>query len=97
VGVPFVIVFVFTLAVRGPDRATGRLVNVVPLLVYGYLFWTFFGALLEMSWYDPGLHQAALIGTFTMGPILALGVLKVARDQWPPAGPGASADPRHAS
>lgn len=37
--------------------------------------------------YDPGIHQAALIGTFTMGPILMMGVLKLARDYWPSAQP----------
>jgi uncharacterized membrane protein len=85
VGVPFFIAFVFTLFVRRPDRVTGRLVNAVPLLIYGYLYYTFVGGLLVMAWYDPGLHQAALIGSFTMGPILMIGVLKLARDFWPAA------------
>ena len=85
VGVPFFIAFVFTLFVRRPDRVTGRLVNAVPLLIYGYLYYTFVGGLLVMAWYDPGIHQAALIGTFTMGPILMMGVLKLARDYWPSA------------
>jgi len=91
VGVPFAFIFVFTLFFRRPDRVAGRLVNVVPLLVYGYLYWTFVGAILEMDWYDPGIHQAALIGTFTMGPILAMGVVKLARDYWPPAAATATA------
>ena len=87
VGVPFFIIFVFTLFFRRPDRVTGRLVNVVPLLVYGYLYYTFVGAILEMGWFDPGIGQAALIGTFTMGPILAMGVVKLAKDYWPPPVP----------
>ena len=67
--------------------------NAVPLLVYGYLYVTFVGAILEMAWYDPGLVQAALIGTFTMGPVLALGVMKLARDYWPPAAATPDTDP----
>lgn len=50
VGVPFFSAFVFTLFVRRPDRVTGRLVNAVPLLIYGYLYYTFVGGLLVMAW-----------------------------------------------
>ena len=92
VGVPFFIAFVFTLVFRRPDRVTGRLVNAVPLLIYGYLYFTFVGGLLVMDWYDPGLGQAALIGTFTMGPILVMGVLKLAKDYWTPAETPASSE-----
>jgi uncharacterized membrane protein len=95
--VPFCITFVFTLVFRRPDRATGTLFNVVPLLVYGYLYYTFVGALVVMDWFDPGLGQAALIGTFTMGPVLVLGLVKVAKDFGPAVTPGGAGDPTGAA
>lgn len=33
-----------------------------------------------MNWLDPGINQAALIGTFTMGPVIMLGLVKLFRD-----------------
>jgi uncharacterized membrane protein len=91
--IPFCITFVFTLVFRRPDRPTGTLFGAVPLLVYGYLYVTFVAALIVMDWFDPGLGQAALIGTFTMGPVLALGVIKLAKDLGPAATPPVDADP----
>jgi len=38
------------------------------------------GGLLEMNWYDPLIHQAVLIGSFTMGPVFVLGAVKLFKD-----------------
>jgi uncharacterized membrane protein len=76
-GVAFVITFMYVLLLERPERVTNRLVNAVPWLVYTYLFYTVVGALLEMNWFDPGIHQAVLIGSLTMGPIILLGLLRL--------------------
>lgn len=78
--VPFTILFLFCLLFRRPDKVSGKLVNIVPWLIYGYMYYTFIWGLLEMSWLDPGMVQPALIGTFTMGPVIVLGLVKVVRD-----------------
>ncbi len=78
-GVAFVITFVYTLIMERPDRMTDRLVDIVPWLIYAYLYYTIVGAVLEMNWYDPGIHQAVLIGTFTMGPVILLGLMHAIR------------------
>ena len=83
--VPFIIIFVFQLFFQQRDRVTEKLVNAIPFLIYGYLYYTIIGAALEMSWYDPGLHQAVLIGTFTMGPVILLGAIKLFKDYSRPA------------
>jgi hypothetical protein len=76
VRVTLIITFIFRLAFQRRDRVTDRLVNAVPWLIYGYLFCTLLGGPLEMNWYDPLIHQAVLIGSFTMGPVFVLGVVK---------------------
>ena len=43
--------------------------------MYGFLYVTMVGGLVEMSWYDPGLTGAIVIGTLAMGPVFVLGVL----------------------
>ena len=86
-GVTFLIIFVFHLFFQRRDKVTDKLINVIPFLVYGYLYYSLILALLGMNWYDPGIHQAALIGTFAMGPILMLGIIKLFKDYWTPAGP----------
>ena len=75
--VPATIVAVFSLMFSRPARVTSRSLAAVPVLVYGFLYVTLFGGLIEMSWTDPGLQQALLIGTFTMGPVIAIGLLAV--------------------
>jgi putative membrane protein len=84
-GVPFVIVFVFLLLFRRPTLGERRMVEIAPLLIYGYLYITMVAALITMSWVDAGLSQAAMIGTFTMGPVLVLGITKLVRDYSHPA------------
>ncbi len=80
--VTFVIVFIFDLFFQRTDRAAHRLIYVVPLLVYGWLCLATLFAGLVMTWYDPGLVQAVLIGIFTTGPLIMLGLLKFAKEYW---------------
>lgn len=87
VGVTFLIVFLFQLFFQERDKVTDKLVNVIPFLAYGYLYYSLILALLGMNWYDPAIHQAALIGTCAMGPILMLGLIKLFKDYGTPAGP----------
>ncbi len=75
--VPAVIVTVFTVVFPAPARVQTRSAAAVPVLIYGFLYLTLLGGLLEMAWFDPGLVQALLIGTFTMGPIILMGFLAV--------------------
>lgn len=75
--VPATIVAAFSLIFPHPARITTRSEAAVPVLVYGFLYLTLAGGLIEMAWSDPGLEQALLIGTFTMGPVIAVGLLAV--------------------
>ena len=75
--VPAAIVAVFSLAFPHPARISTRSLAAVPVLVYGFLYITLAGGLIEMAWTDPGLQQVLLIGTFTMGPVIAIGLLAV--------------------
>ena len=78
------IVFIFNLSFQKNDKVTEKLVNVIPFLIYSYMYYTFIGAMLEMNWYDNLIHQAVLIGTFTMGPVIMLGLVKLFCDYWRP-------------
>jgi uncharacterized membrane protein len=80
----FLVVFVFNLFFQVKNEATGKLVGVVPLLIYSYLYYCPALVLAVMSWHDPGLQQALLIGTFAMGPVIMFGVVKFAKDFWTP-------------
>lgn len=73
--VPMVIVAVYALIFPDGDRPSDRRTQAVPLLMYGFLYVTMVGGLVEMSWYDPGLTGAIVIGTLAMGPVFVLGVL----------------------
>lgn len=83
-GVTFVTIFIFYLFFQQKDKATNKLINVIPLLLYTYTNYAVALELLEMTWYDPGLQQAVLIGTYAAGPIILLGVLKFAKEYWTP-------------
>ena len=76
--VPMTIVTIFALIFPGGDRPGDRRTDAVPLLIYGFLYVTMVGGLIEMSWYDPGLTAAIVIGTLAMGPVVALGILRLA-------------------
>lgn len=75
--VPATIVALFSLLFPQPARITTRSLAAVPVLIYGFLYLTLAGGLIEMAWTDPGLEQALLVGTFTMGPVIAIGLLSV--------------------
>ncbi|HQZ84325.1 MAG TPA: carotenoid biosynthesis protein [Actinomycetota bacterium] len=76
--VPMTIVTVYLLIFPGGDRPGDRRTDAVPLLIYGFLYVTMVGGLVEMSWYDPGLTAAIVIGTLAMGPVVVLGMLRLA-------------------
>ena len=82
--VTFVVIFVFLLFFGGDGRRLDRLVDVVGLLIYAFTLVAVGLELAEMSWYDPGLVQAAVIGLFAAGPLVALGVVRFARLYWTP-------------
>lgn len=77
---PFFIVLVFYLVFQNRDLVTGKLVNVVPLLVYAFVYYTVVGVVLQMNWFENGMNQVALIGTFTMMPVILVGVVKMVWD-----------------
>ena len=83
--VTFVIVFIFNLFFQRKHRTTHRLIYAVPLLVFGWLFLVALFDGLVMSWYDPGLVQAVMIGFFSTGSLIMLGVLKFCKEYWRPA------------
>lgn len=78
--VPFLIVFVFYLFFQRENRVSGKLINAVPLTVYFFLYLTVVGVVLMMNWFENGFVQVALIGTFTMMPVVSVGIVKLARD-----------------
>lgn len=73
--VPMVIVATYAVIFPGGDRPGDRRTHAVPLLIYGYLYLTIVGGLVEMAWYDPGLTGVIVIGTLVMGPVFVLGLL----------------------
>ncbi len=75
--VPMTIVTVYLLIFPGGDRPGDRRTDAVPLLIYSFLYVTMVGGLIEMSWYDPGLTAAIVIGTLAMGPVVVLGILRL--------------------
>jgi putative membrane protein len=83
--VTFVIVFIFNLFFQRRNRTTHRLIYAVPLLVFSWLFLISFFDGLVMTWYDPGLVQAVMIGFFGTGATIMLGVLKFCKEYWRPA------------
>ncbi len=78
--VPFLIVFIFYLFFQRDNRISGKLINAVPLMVYFFLYLTVVGVVLMMNWFEDGFVQVALIGTFTMMPVVSVGIVKLARD-----------------
>lgn len=82
--VPTVIIFCYTTAMAwfrpAGNLVRGRLLNAVPAAIYAYMYVTMAAALLVMRWFDPGLTQAVIIGTFTMGPVIGLSVVSLLRE-----------------
>ncbi len=92
--VTFVVIFLFMLFFDGHGRKLDRLVDVTGLLMYAFTLVAVGLELAEMSWYDPGLVQALLIGVFSVGPLVTLGIVKFAQMYWtPPPGSASAAGP----
>jgi uncharacterized membrane protein len=77
---PFFMIFIFCLFFQKQDRVAGSLLNSLPILVYFYIYITLILLVLEMNWFFDGINQVALIGTFTMMPVILLSVIRLARD-----------------
>jgi putative membrane protein len=77
---PFFMVFIFCLIFQRANKISGSLVNAVPLLVYFYIYFIVVLMALEMNWHFDGMNQIALIGTFTMMPIILVSVVKLVWD-----------------
>jgi len=77
--VGFFVIFIFCLLFQKPHRVSGSLVNVVPLLVYIFLFAAIFISLLMMNWFFNGMNQVALIGFFTMMPVITVSLVKLVK------------------
>lgn len=77
---PFFIIFIFYMIFQKRNLISGKLVNVVPSLVYAFIYFTVVFVVLEMNWYENGMNQVALIGTFTMMPVIFLCAIKIVKD-----------------
>jgi len=77
---PFLMVFIFYLFFQRPNRVNGSLINTVPLLVYFYICFSLIFLALEMNWHFDGMNQVALIGVFTMMPVISVSLVKLVRD-----------------
>lgn len=77
---PFLMVFIFYLLFQRANRVNGSLLNAVPPMVYLYIYIIVVFIVLEMNWTFDGINQAALIGTFTMMPVILISAVKLARD-----------------
>jgi uncharacterized membrane protein len=77
---PFFMVFIFMLVFQKPNRVKGSLINVVPLMIYFYIFLIVVLMALEMNWIYDGMNQVALIGFFTMMPVIMVSAVKLVRE-----------------
>jgi uncharacterized membrane protein len=77
---PFFMVFIFCLFFQRRNTVNGTPLNTLPLLVYFYIYITLIPIALEMNWSFNGIDQVALIGTFTMMPVIIVSAIKLARD-----------------
>lgn len=77
---PFFVVFIFCLFFQKRNRVSGSLLNSLPLFVYFYIYMTLIVLALEMNRSFDGLTQVALIGTFTMMPVILISAIKLVRD-----------------
>lgn len=78
--VAFIVVSVFYVLFQKPDMVTGKLVNTVPLLSYIFLYISSLFVALQLNWYVDGMNQVALIGTFSMMPVILICVVKLVWD-----------------
>ena len=92
---PFFIVFIFYMIFQKRNLISEKLINTVPLLVYAYIYYTVVVVVLEMNWFENGMNQVALIGFFTMMPVILVSAVKLAKDYTREnALPGAASDSR---
>ncbi len=77
---PFFMVLIFMLFFQKKNRVSGTLIEIVPLMVYFYIFFIVVMVVLEMNWYYDGMTQVALIGFFTMMPVIMVSAVKLVHD-----------------
>jgi uncharacterized membrane protein len=77
---PFFMVLIFMLFFQRANRVSGGPIDVVPLLVYLYIFLIVVVIALEMNWTFNGMNQVALIGFFTMMPVIIVSAVRLMRD-----------------
>lgn len=80
---PFFIILIFMLFFQRENRIKGKLVNDLPVLIYGYFFLAVAPVVLLMNRFENGMNQVALIGFFTMMPIILVSLVKLVRDYTP--------------
>jgi putative membrane protein len=82
---PFFVILLFMLFFQRPNRIRGSFFNLFPLLSYSFILFSVAVLVLEMQWYgDRGgkdMVQVALIGFFTMMPVITVSLVKLARDR----------------
>lgn len=89
---PFFAIFLFCLFFQRPNRVKDSLFNVFPLLSYGFIYFSVAILILEMNHWEDGINQVAMIGFFTMMPIILAGLVKLARDYSRPPGEAVEAE-----
>jgi putative membrane protein len=79
---PFFAIFLFTLFFQRSNRVKDSLFNVFPLFSYAFIYFSVAILVLEMQWYESGkdMVQVAMIGFFTMMPVILIGLVKLARE-----------------
>lgn len=77
---PFFMVLIFMLFFQKRNRVSGTLIEIVPPIVYFYIFFIVVMVVLMMNWSFDGMTQVALIGFFTMMPVIMVSAVKFVRD-----------------
>jgi len=77
---PFFIVLIFYLVFQKRNLISDKLISLVPWAVYLFIYYTVVFVVLQMNWFENGMNQVALIGTFTMMPVILVGAVKIAKD-----------------
>jgi uncharacterized membrane protein len=82
---PFFIILIFMLFFQRENRVKGKLINDLPVPIYGYFLLSVAPVVLMMNWFENGMNQVALIGFFTMMPVILVSLVKLVRDYTPKA------------
>jgi len=77
---PFFMVLIFMLFFQKKNRVSGTLIDIVPPMIYFYIFFIVVVIVLEMNWTYNGMNQVALIGFFTMMPVILVSAVKLVRE-----------------